>query len=213
MTSEVLEAGSEGIRLKRAYEPHEASDGMRVLVDRLWPRGISKEAAALDAWMKPLGTSAGLRKRFGHEASRWPDFEKEYRVELTTTVRQLLLSELRAVAGRKTVTLVFGARNTQENQAVVLRDYLVQESSSPDDALNAPAKLLVTASAVAGAYHDAVAPRSGLKLFASSILSDPEFDAALRDLLKDGRLLEASGGWKISGKGQSEIRRWEAVDV
>ena len=109
-------------RLKRIYEPSTRADGFRVLVDRVWPRGISKEAAALDLWVKVLAPSTELRKWFGHDPARWSEFRKRYRVELRKHTAEL--DELRAHAAGKRLTLLFGARDTEHNQAVVLKEVL-----------------------------------------------------------------------------------------
>src|SRR4051794_27191536 len=127
------EIAAEKIQLKRAYDAPEAGDGVRVLVDRLWPRGISKDAADLDAWMAALGPSDELRTWFGHQPDRWADFADRYRNELITAPRQTLLAALRGVASHATLTLVYGARDTRENEAVVLRQYLLQERARPAD--------------------------------------------------------------------------------
>jgi uncharacterized protein YeaO (DUF488 family) len=110
------------IRLKRAYDAPQKSDGFRILVDRLWPRGVSKERLAADAWAKDLAPSTALRKWFGHDPEKWAEFRKRYREELTQThaserVRELLVAAKRS----KTITLLYGAKDEQHNEAVVLR--------------------------------------------------------------------------------------------
>ena len=95
---------------------------MRVLVDRLWPRGVSKSDAKIDRWMKDLAPSTELRRWFGHDPSRWDEFRRRYKAELSDRVD--LLNELRALAHKGPVTLVFGARDELHNQAVALRDLL-----------------------------------------------------------------------------------------
>jgi uncharacterized protein YeaO (DUF488 family) len=112
------------IRLKRAYEPPEPSDGYRVLVDRLWPRGRSREALALDAWLKDLAPSDALRRFFHHEAPRFEEFRARYERELERPRAKELLAELARRAAEGTVTLVYGARDPEHNQAAVLRDLL-----------------------------------------------------------------------------------------
>lgn len=111
------------VKVKRIYEPFERSDGYRVLVDRIWPRGVSKEKARIDLWMKEIAPSDALRKWFGHDPKRWQDFERRYRQELrqqTELTKQLKqLEEQHA-----TLTLVFSARDEQHNQAVALRAFL-----------------------------------------------------------------------------------------
>lgn len=195
------------IRLKRAYEAPQASDGSRVLVDRLWPRGVSKEAAGLDAWMKALGPTDDLRTWFGHQPGRWDEFVEKYRRELETPLRQLLLTELQGVAGGSALTLIYGARDTKENEAVVLRDYLLHKTAHPNGEWDAPTKLLLSAAVVAAARHDSVAPTSRLKLFASTILTAQELDGALKELLTGGQLRDSPGGWKVTARGQQRIRQ------
>ncbi|WP_437779981.1 DUF488 domain-containing protein [Sorangium sp. So ce1097] len=119
------------VRLKRAYEPPEAADGYRVLVDRLWPRGVRKEALAIDAWLKEIGPSDELRRWFGHEAGRWEEFASRYRDELRRQPAAGLADELVARARRGTVTLVYGAKDELHNQAVVLRDVMEQRLRRP----------------------------------------------------------------------------------
>jgi uncharacterized protein YeaO (DUF488 family) len=114
--------GESRIRLKRAYEPAAPEDGVRVLVDRLWPRGVRKEDAAIDHWMKEVAPSAALRKWFGHDPVRWPEFYRRYTEELREQAAGV--EALRTLAQQGTVTLVFGARDLQHNGAVVLRDFL-----------------------------------------------------------------------------------------
>ena len=110
------------IRLKRAYEPAEADDGYRVLVDRLWPRGVSREDARLDDWARELAPSAELRRWFGHDPERFDEFGRRYRAELAPHADEL--EELRARARSGPLTLVFGARDTEHNDAVVLAEVL-----------------------------------------------------------------------------------------
>lgn len=108
------------LRIKRAYLPPSAEDGVRVLVDRLWPRGLRKSEAAIDRWLKDLAPSTELRRWFGHDPRRWEEFRRRYAAELAN--RADLLDELRNTARKKPVTLVFSARDELHNQAVVLRD-------------------------------------------------------------------------------------------
>ena len=110
------------IRVKRIYEPPEPADGYRLLVNRLWPRGVSKESTSLDAWMKEVAPSSELRRWFGHDASRWQEFKRRYAVELGT--RQDLVAEILALARDCTVTLIYSARDRGRNQAVALAEYL-----------------------------------------------------------------------------------------
>ncbi len=110
------------LQLKRAYDPPSASDGVRILVDRLWPRGISKEKLKLDSWMKDLAPSNELRKEFHHDASRWPEFQKRYFQELKQ--QPDLVAELRSKSRRGKVTLIYAARDAEHNNAVALKNYL-----------------------------------------------------------------------------------------
>ena len=110
------------VRVKRAYEPATPADGHRVLIDRLWPRGVSRERARLDEWEKELAPSTGLRKWFGHEPSRFGEFRRRYLEELGAQRPQL--SELRRRARDGTLTLVYGAGDTEHNDAVVLAEAL-----------------------------------------------------------------------------------------
>lgn len=112
------------IALKRAYDPATRGDGFRVLVDRLWPRGIKKEYLALDVWAKELGPSNELRKWFGHDPQRWLEFRKRYRAELAANRASASIGAILAgVKTTPTVTLVYSASDTERNQAVVLRPY------------------------------------------------------------------------------------------
>jgi uncharacterized protein YeaO (DUF488 family) len=111
------------IQLKRAYDEPSASDGMRILVDRLWPRGISKEKARIDEWMRDIAPSTELRKWFGHNPSKWPEFKKRYKEELMSEHRDLL-SALRKESKGKTVTLVYAAKDRERNNALALKEIL-----------------------------------------------------------------------------------------
>jgi uncharacterized protein YeaO (DUF488 family) len=110
-----------GISLKRAYEPPAETDGMRVLVDRLWPRGITKSRARIDLWLKDLAPSTALRKWFGHDPGKWPEFRKRYRAELKGNPA---LAELREQSRQRDITLVYAARDELHNDAVVLKQVL-----------------------------------------------------------------------------------------
>ena len=111
------------VRLKRAYAPAAGSDGARVLVDRLWPRGLSRAQLPLTLWMKEIAPSGELRRFFGHDARRWTEFHRRYREELAH--HGSLLEQLRDMAGRDTLTLVYGARDEQHNHARVIREVLL----------------------------------------------------------------------------------------
>lgn len=106
------------LKLKRAYEPASSADGRRILVDRLWPRGLSKRRLAIDEWMKEIAPSTPLRRWFGHDPTKWPEFQRRYKRELRE--RGDLLRKLVTLASRQRVTLVFGARDELHNDAVVL---------------------------------------------------------------------------------------------
>jgi uncharacterized protein YeaO (DUF488 family) len=111
------------LKLKRIYEPAAASDGYRVLVDRLWPRGLSKSRARINLWMKDIGPSDALRKWFRHEPRRWTSFRARYSRELRQKP-QLTLQLKKLLKERRTVTLLFGARDEQHNEAVALQAFL-----------------------------------------------------------------------------------------
>lgn len=110
------------LRLKRVYEPPARDDGLRVLVDRLWPRGLKKDEAAIDLWLKEIAPSGALRRWFGHDPAKWPEFQRRYRDELQN--RQAEIATLRDQGGSGTVTLLYGARDETHNQAVVLKEFL-----------------------------------------------------------------------------------------
>jgi uncharacterized protein YeaO (DUF488 family) len=124
------ERSSGGVRIKRAYEPADENDGYRVLVDRLWPRGVSKEKAHLDAWMKEIAPSTELRRWFGHDPARWDEFERRYRSELAEPERSQLVAALADRATHGSLTLIYGARDTLRNEAVVLCAVVSTASSS-----------------------------------------------------------------------------------
>jgi uncharacterized protein YeaO (DUF488 family) len=111
------------VKLKRAYEPAVPKDGTRILIDRLWPRGLSKTEVALDHWMKDIAPSAKLRKWFGHDPARWDEFRRRYAEEVHHNAS--LFDQLRSLAGRGPITLVYSARDELHNDAVVLRKLLL----------------------------------------------------------------------------------------
>jgi uncharacterized protein YeaO (DUF488 family) len=113
------------LRLKRAYEPAEPKDGVRILIDRLWPRGVSKTKAALDDWMKEIAPSTTLRQWFSHDPARWMEFQRRYKAELREHRQEL--DHIRALAKTKTVTLVYSAHDEEHNDAVVLKAVLLGE--------------------------------------------------------------------------------------
>jgi uncharacterized protein YeaO (DUF488 family) len=110
------------IDLKRAYDPPAQSDGRRILVDRVWPRGIAKDDLQIDAWLKDLAPSTELRKWFGHDPAKWDEFRKRYARELEQRSDELEELLEKARAGR--VTLIFSAKDTRHNNAVALREHL-----------------------------------------------------------------------------------------
>jgi len=112
------------IALKRVYEQAEAEDGTRVLVDRLWPRGLRKEKAQIDFWAKDVAPSNALRRWFGHRPERWEEFAKRYRAELAAPETQPQVEALRAMTRKGRVTLLYAAHDESMNNAVVLRDDL-----------------------------------------------------------------------------------------
>jgi len=111
------------VRIKRVYEAVSPDDGYRVLVDRIWPRGVSKEKAAVDLWAKELGPSTELRKWFNHEPEKWEEFRRRYIAELDHKAGPL--QAVVSGAGKGPLTLVYSARNEAQNQAVVLRNLIV----------------------------------------------------------------------------------------
>ena len=110
------------IRLKRVYEQPDAADGQRVLVDRLWPRGLTKERARVDLWLKEIAPSTELRRWFGHDPAKWAEFKRRYRAELKQNKEQVALLEAEIKKGP--VTLLYGAKDEQHNEAVVLLELL-----------------------------------------------------------------------------------------
>jgi uncharacterized protein YeaO (DUF488 family) len=109
-------------KIKRAYEAPSSKDGFRVLVDRLWPRGVSKEHAALDLWLKDIAPSPALRKWFDHDPAKWAEFKKRYTRELAKLEEPVHMLKQKGKGG--TVTLVYGARDEEHNHALVLKEYL-----------------------------------------------------------------------------------------
>ncbi|UFU00279.1 DUF488 domain-containing protein [Radiobacillus kanasensis] len=113
------------VYIKRAYEEAEEVDGVRVLVDRVWPRGVSKERLRIDFWFKDIAPSTELRKWFNHESEKFPEFKKRYKEELQKSGQQRQFDDLKELIKQySTVTLVYGAKDKLHNQAVVLKDLL-----------------------------------------------------------------------------------------
>lgn len=117
------------IELKRVYEPWDQRDGKRILVDRLWPRGVTKEKAHLDVWLKAIAPSTELRKWFGHDPDKWEEFQQRYRAELAA--HGTAVSTILDASNEGTVTLVYAAKDEEHNEAVVLKDYLEGLSQGP----------------------------------------------------------------------------------
>ena len=117
---------AENIRLRRAYDSASSSDGARILIDRLWPRGVRKADAAIDVWAKDIAPSTALRRWFGHDPARWHEFRRRYSEEIHR--RRNRLDELRTLAQKGRITLVFAARDEAHNDAVVLREILLGRS-------------------------------------------------------------------------------------
>ena len=121
------------IKIKRIYEPYEPEDGWRVLVDHIWPRGVSKVRAHLDQWYKELAPSAQLRDWFCHIREKFAEFTKAYRAELDKKlIAQELTRQILSKAKESQVTLLYAARDSEHNQAVVLRDYLNEKNGEPE---------------------------------------------------------------------------------
>lgn len=115
------------VKLKRAYEPPAPGDGTRILVDRLWPRGVKKSDAAIDQWLKDIAPTSELRKWFGHRPERWLEFQRRYRAELQE--HPDLVEEIRSATRSGPVTLVYGARDEAHNEAIVLREMLTGDAA------------------------------------------------------------------------------------
>ncbi len=110
------------IRLKRVYEKPARADGRRVLVDRIWPRGLKREEARVDDWLKEIAPSAGLRKWFGHDPARWEEFKRRYTAQLDDQRERV--EEIAQEARKRTITLLFGAKDTVHNNAVALKEHI-----------------------------------------------------------------------------------------
>jgi uncharacterized protein YeaO (DUF488 family) len=112
------------VDIKRAYDPPSKADGYRVLVDRLWPRGLARDAARIDEWAKDLAPSTALRRWFNHEASLWKAFVARYRAELEAPEAKLALERLQKLARQRRVTLVYAAKDSEHSNAAVLQAFL-----------------------------------------------------------------------------------------
>ena len=120
---------AKNLKLKRAYEAPASADGRRVLVDRLWPRGVRKDAAGLDEWAKDVAPSDGLRRWYGHEPEKFAEFARRYRAELKESPGNQVVTRLRAEATSRPVTLVTATRDVEHSGAAVLRDVLAGRST------------------------------------------------------------------------------------
>ena len=116
--------GELSVKIKRVYDPPAAEDGRRVLIDRLWPRGVRREEAHLDAWLRDVAPSDELRRWFGHDPARWDEFQARYHRELADEAHQAALAELRERAQQGPLTLLFATKDTEHNSAVVIREAL-----------------------------------------------------------------------------------------
>lgn len=116
------------IQVKRVYEPVAKSDGFRVLVDRLWPRGLSKEDVHIDLWLREIGPSTALRKWFNHDPARWTEFQRRYHAELKE--KTALLATIKKQAKTSPVTLLYSAKDKQHNQAVALQSFFLKRTSA-----------------------------------------------------------------------------------
>jgi uncharacterized protein YeaO (DUF488 family) len=114
------------LKVKRAYDAPENADGFRVLVDRIWPRGLTKTSARIDLWLKDIAPSAALRKWFGHDPTKWPEFRKRYFRELDE--KPEAIAELENLLSKRRVTFVFSARDNEHNNAIALKDYVESKS-------------------------------------------------------------------------------------
>ncbi len=112
------------IKIKRIYDPVSKDDGKRILVDKLWPRGVKKEKAAIDEWLKDIAPSDELRKWFSHDPSKWQEFKNKYKKELKGKDKLELLEQLKKIATKEKVTVLFSAKDIAHNNAVVLKELL-----------------------------------------------------------------------------------------
>jgi len=127
---------ADNVKLKRAYERPAAGDGTRILIDRLWPRGVRKVDAAIDQWAKDIAPSTALRKWFGHDPARWQEFRSRYDVGIHAHPEQI--DRLRALARQGSITLVYSAHDEVHNDAVALRDYLLGRQTKRKSATATP---------------------------------------------------------------------------
>src|SRR6266516_2308308 len=128
LEAKLMAAQKLSVALKRAYDEPAASDGTRVLVERLWPRGISRERAHIDLWLKDIAPSTGLRKWFHHDPQKFPEFRRRYEAELKAEAAQKALAQLHEIAKQGQLTLVFAAHDAEYSNAVVLYNLLLHSS-------------------------------------------------------------------------------------
>jgi uncharacterized protein YeaO (DUF488 family) len=114
------------LKIKRAYDKHESADGKRILIDRLWPRGISKAEAGIDEWLKDLGPTTELRKWFGHDPEKWEEFRKRYIKELSAPDKTALLEKIAQTARHESVTLIYSAKDTGHSDVKVLEELITK---------------------------------------------------------------------------------------
>ncbi len=114
------------LKIKRAYEPAEAADGQRILIDRLWPRGVTKAEARIDEWLKDLAPSTELRKWFGHDPLKWDEFKKRYVKELSSPDKTRLLEDIARQTKRDNITLIYSAKDTEHSDVKVLEELIKQ---------------------------------------------------------------------------------------
>jgi len=119
------------LRVKRVYESKEAGDGVRILVDRLWPRGLRLAEAGIDEWMKDIAPSDELRKWFAHDPEKWPEFKRKYTQELVASGKVALLKRIAKLAASGNVTLVYAAKDTEHNNARVLEELIAGIGKKP----------------------------------------------------------------------------------
>jgi uncharacterized protein YeaO (DUF488 family) len=117
------------IHLKRAYDPPSDADGFRILVERLWPRGLTKEKAAIDLWLKEVAPSPELRKWYSHDPAHWEEFKRRYRAELAANAKGV--SELQSHLQKGPVTFVYAARDEQRNSALLLKEFIEEKCRFP----------------------------------------------------------------------------------
>ena len=115
------------VKIKRVYDDPSPGDGRRILVDRLWPRGVKKETAQIDDWLKQIAPSHELRKWYNHDGSKWAEFQMRYQVELATEEKTNLVETLARYASNETITLLFAAKDEKHNNAVVLKNSILNQ--------------------------------------------------------------------------------------